>query len=106
MSNDFDTFFLLPLCLPVEKVVSGVGLEAYWLSSYLWDFVSLVPSVAFTLIVLAATDVDTLISGENGVATFLLFLLYGISMVSITLSVCVGGWKAILMLVRPLLLLH
>ncbi|CAN0478957.1 unnamed protein product, partial [Scytosiphon promiscuus] len=57
-----------------EQVVSGVGLEAYWLSSYAWDFVSLVPPVAFTLIVLAAADVTALISGEAGVATFLLFL--------------------------------
>ncbi|CAN0390082.1 unnamed protein product, partial [Hapterophycus canaliculatus] len=62
------------------KVVSGVGLEAYWLSSYAWDFVSLVPPVAFTLIVLAAADVTALMSGEAGVATFLLFLLYGLSM--------------------------
>lgn len=63
------------------KVVSGVGLEAYWLSSFLWDYVSLMPPVAFTLIVLAAADVTALISGENGVATFLLFLLFGFSMV-------------------------
>ncbi|CAM9216451.1 unnamed protein product [Ectocarpus fasciculatus] len=63
-----------------QQVVSGVGLEAYWLSSYLWDYVSLIPPVAFTLIVLAAADVTALISGENGVATFLLFLLFGFSM--------------------------
>lgn len=67
--------------LPQRKVVSGIGLEAYWLSSYLWDFVSLIPSVAFTLIILAAADVTALISGENGVAVFLLFLLYAFSMV-------------------------
>lgn len=59
-----------------------MGLEAYWLSSYVWDFVSLVPPMAFTLIVLAAADVTALISGEAGVATFLLFLLYGLSMAS------------------------
>ncbi|CAM9216529.1 unnamed protein product, partial [Ectocarpus fasciculatus] len=63
-----------------QQVVSGVGLEAYWLSSYLWDFVSLIPPMAFTLIILAAADVDTLISGEAGATTFLLFLLYGTSM--------------------------
>ncbi|CAB1115344.1 ABC [Ectocarpus sp. CCAP 1310/34] len=63
-----------------QQVVSGVGLEAYWLSSYLWDFVSLMPPMAFTLIILAAADVGTLISGEAGATTFLLFLLYGTSM--------------------------
>ena len=60
-----------------------MSLKAYWLSSYLWDFLSLVPPVAFTLIVLAAAGVDALISGEAGVATFLLFLLYGLSMVCV-----------------------
>lgn len=63
------------------QVVSGVSLKAYWLSSYVWDFVSLAPPVFFTLIVLAAADVTALISGEAGVATCLLFLLYGLSMV-------------------------
>ncbi len=58
-----------------------MSLKAYWLSSYLWDLVSLVPPVAFTLIVLAVAGVTALISGEAGVATFLLFLLYGLSMV-------------------------
>eukprot|EP00903_Cladosiphon_okamuranus_P008962 g8576.t1 len=67
-----------------QQVVSGVGLEAYWLSSYLWDLVSLIPPVGFTLIVLAASDVPALIEGENGVATFLLLLLYGVSMPSYT----------------------
>lgn len=61
--------------------MSGVGLNAYWLSSFLWDFVSIIPTVGFTLIVLAAADVSALISGEAGVATFLLFLLFGLSMV-------------------------
>lgn len=77
-------FFLLCVLLP-RKVVSGVGLEAYWLSSFLWDFASLIPPMAFTLIVLAAADVTALISGEAGVATFLLLLLYGISMVGLRL---------------------
>eukprot|EP00903_Cladosiphon_okamuranus_P016293 g15025.t1 len=67
-----------------QQVVSGVGLEAYWLSSYPWDFLSLIPPVTFILIVLAAADVTAIISGENGVAVFLLFLLFGISIPSYT----------------------
>lgn len=58
-----------------------MGIEAYWLSSYLWDFVSLIPPVGFTLIVLAAADVKALINGEAGGAIVLLFVLYGLSMV-------------------------
>ena len=65
-----------------NQVVSGVGLEAYWLSSYLWDSVSLIMPVAFTLVVLAAADVEALISGEAVGATILLFLMYSISMVT------------------------
>ncbi|CAN0323074.1 unnamed protein product, partial [Laminaria digitata] len=67
-----------------QQVVSGVGLEAYWISSYLWDVVSLVPAVAFTMIVLAAADVKSLIDGEAGAATGLLFMLYALSMPSYT----------------------
>lgn len=67
-------------------MVSGVGLEAYWLSSYIWDFVSLIPPVAFTLIVLAAADVEALISGEAAAATILLLLLFGLSMVSFAVA--------------------
>ena len=72
------------------KVVSGVGLEAYWISSYLWDVVSLVPAVAFTMIVLAAADVKSLIDGEAGAATGLLFMLYTLSMVRVCFE-CVAS---------------
>ena len=71
-------------------MVSGVGLEAYWISSYLWDVVSLVPAVAFTMIVLAAAGVTSLIDGEAGVAIGLLFMLYALSMVRVScVHVCV-----------------
>ena len=64
-------------------MVSGVGLNAFWMSSYLWDVTSLIPAAAFTLIVLAAADVDTLIDGEAAWATVLLFVLFGFSMVGL-----------------------
>ena len=63
--------------------MSGVSLKAYWLSSFVWDIVSLSPPVFFTLVVLAAADVTAFISGEAVVATCLLFLLYGLSMVGL-----------------------
>lgn len=58
-----------------------MGVEAYWLSSFLWDVVSLIPPMSFTLIIMAAADVKALIDGEAGAATCLLFLLFGVSMV-------------------------
>lgn len=64
-----------------QQVVSGVSLNAYWTSSFLWDFVSLLLPVGITLIILAAADVEALIKGEAGGATVLLFVLYGLSMV-------------------------
>lgn len=74
--------------------MSGVGLEAYWISSYLWDFVSYIPPASFILAVLAGADMTALISGEAGVATCLVLLAYGLSMVSfnsIVVMFLVGG---------------
>lgn len=71
-----------------EQVVSGVGLDAYWLSSYLWDAGFMILLVGFTLVVLAASDVEALMDGEAVGATFLLFLMYSISMVRI-------GWDRV-----------
>lgn len=65
-------------------MVSGVGLNAFWISSYLWDVTSLIPAVAFTLIVLAAADVEALMDGEAASATVLLFVMFGFSSVRCT----------------------
>lgn len=70
-------------------MVSGVGLEAYWISSYLWDVVSLIPAVALTMIALAAADVSVYVDGEAGVAAGLLFMLYALSMVGVRFCSCV-----------------
>lgn len=64
-------------------MVSGIGLDAYWLSSYLWDAGSNVLLVGFTLVVLAASDVKALMNGEAAGATVLLFFMYSISMVGL-----------------------
>lgn len=60
-----------------------MSLNAYWVSSYVWDFVSLMIPVGFTLFVLAAADVKALMSGTAAGATVLLFLLYSLSMVRV-----------------------
>lgn len=65
-------------------MVSGVGLNAYSVSSYVWDLLSAAIPVGFTLIVLAGFDVEALIGGDAAVATGLLFLTYALSMVSQT----------------------
>lgn len=58
-----------------------MSLDAYWISSFLWDFISFTIPVGFTLIVLAASDVESLIKGKAAGATILLFLMFGLSMV-------------------------
>lgn len=63
------------------KVVSGVGLNAFWVSSYVWDVTSLIPSAAFTIMVLVLANVGDLIHGEAAGATILLFVLFGFSTV-------------------------
>lgn len=49
----------------------------------MWDVLSYVIPAGFTLVVLAAADVDALITGEAATATILLFVLHGLSMVRI-----------------------
>ena len=49
---------------------------------------SLVPAVAFTLIVLAAADVEVLMEGEAAIATVLLFVMFGFSAVRFTYFIC------------------
>lgn len=63
------------------QVVSGVSLDAYWVTSFAWDCISLIIPAGFTIIILAAFDVKALISGEAAAATILLFLFFGLSMV-------------------------
>lgn len=61
--------------------MSGVGLEAYWLSSYLWDFVSYLIPMSLAIILFKLAGVSSLLDNGAAGALVLLFLLFGLSMV-------------------------
>ncbi|CAN0348380.1 unnamed protein product [Pylaiella littoralis] len=67
-----------------QQIVSGVSLEAYWFSSYVWDFVSYLIPMSFAIILFKAAGVSTLFDNGAVKALVLLFLLFGLSMVPYT----------------------
>jgi len=68
-----------------QQVVSGVNLNAYWLSSWLWDFLQfLCGPMALTLVLFAIFEVDILMKGQAGLVTFLLLLMFGLAVVPFT----------------------
>jgi len=68
-----------------QQVVSGVSLNGYWLSSYIWDFFQfLFGPMLFIIILLAIFSCDSLIGAHVGQGTFLLFLLFGLSLIPFT----------------------
>lgn len=63
-------------------MVSGVGLNAYWISSLLWDFVSALLPAGLTIMILFLANVSALIENVAMGALVTLFVFYGLSMVS------------------------
>ncbi|CAM9287272.1 unnamed protein product [Phaeothamnion confervicola] len=60
-----------------QQVVSGVSLDAYWCSTYLWDIVSFLPTPCISCILLTAFDISGLM-GDGGAGAFaLLVFLWG-----------------------------
>lgn len=74
----------------LAQVVSGVSLEAYWFSSYVWDFVSYLIPMSFAIILFKIADVSTLFDNGAVKALVLLFLLFGLSMVRIAIIFAAG----------------
>jgi len=60
----------------------AAGLEAYWFSSYVWDFVSYLVPMSLAIILFKLADVNTLLNNGADGALVVLFLLFGLSMVS------------------------
>lgn len=63
------------------QIVSGAGLEAYWLSSFAWDFVSYLVPMSLAIILFKAVGLASLFDNGAVNALILLFLLFGLSMV-------------------------
>jgi ATP-binding cassette subfamily A (ABC1) protein 3 len=63
------------------QLISGVSSSAYWLSTWIWDFISFLLPSFLALIIFAIFDLQTVI-GSNSGATFLNLLLYASSVIS------------------------
>lgn len=61
--------------------MSGVGIEAYWVSTFVWDFVSYLVPMSSALILYKAVGVNSFFDNGADAAMVLLFLLFGLSMV-------------------------
>ncbi|CAM9341769.1 unnamed protein product, partial [Choristocarpus tenellus] len=60
-----------------QQVISGVSIVAYWVSTFLFDVVSYLVPCAVFIGLIYVFHVPSYTEGEGGVATILLFLLYG-----------------------------
>lgn len=58
-----------------------MSLEAYWFSSYVWDFVSYLIPMTFAIVLFKIAGVSSLFDNGAVKALVLLFLLFGLSMV-------------------------
>ncbi|CAE7395821.1 ABCA1, partial [Symbiodinium microadriaticum] len=67
-----------------QQIISGVSIYAYWCSSYVWDILSYLPTVALVVCIVLAFGVDNYTKNDGAPATFLLFLLYGPAVASFT----------------------
>jgi ATP-binding cassette, subfamily A (ABC1), member 3 len=68
------------------QLISGVSLPAYWLTSWLWDFVSYLPAFVLGLVILYGFNVTALIGSDHhrAAGVIALLLLYGSSSAGFT----------------------
>ena len=59
------------------QVVSGVGPVAYWSSTFVWDIINYTLPVLIILVIFAAFQTDAYVTGNRLGIVFLIFMLYG-----------------------------
>mmetsp|Transcript_26423 Transcript_26423/g.39214 ORF Transcript_26423/g.39214 Transcript_26423/m.39214 type:complete len:1955 (+) Transcript_26423:136-6000(+) len=67
-----------------QQIISGVSIYAYWFSTFAWDVLSYLPTVALVICIVLAFGVDNYTKNDGGTATFLLFLLFGPAVAAFT----------------------
>eukprot|EP00599_Poterioochromonas_sp_BG-1_P016760 CAMPEP_0173165656 /NCGR_PEP_ID=MMETSP1105-20130129/21518_1 /TAXON_ID=2985 /ORGANISM="Ochromonas sp., Strain BG-1" /LENGTH=1579 /DNA_ID=CAMNT_0014086689 /DNA_START=11 /DNA_END=4746 /DNA_ORIENTATION=+ len=60
-----------------QQVISGVSIYAYWMSTYLWDTISYLPTAALVIAIMYAYKIDAYTKGDAAGAVVALLLLYG-----------------------------
>ena len=67
-----------------QQVISGVSIYAYWISTYLWDVVSYLPTALLIIAIMYAYGIDAYTEGPAASAIVVLVLLYGPATAAIT----------------------
>lgn len=62
-------------------MISGVSLSAYWLANYLIDFIKYIIPTIISCLFLLALDIKSLTEGDKYGATWVVFILYGLSVI-------------------------
>lgn len=64
-----------------QQLISGVSIAAYWVSTFVWDFLSYLLPMFGSILIIYLFDVEELVSTDDDrlAALFLLFLFYGSS---------------------------
>ncbi|OMO71381.1 ABC transporter-like protein, partial [Corchorus capsularis] len=66
-----------------QQLISGVSVISYWVSTYIWDFISFLFPSTFALILFYGFGLDQFI-GRSLLATVIMFLEYGLAIASST----------------------
>jgi ATP-binding cassette subfamily A (ABC1) protein 3 len=67
-----------------QQIISGANIYAYWLSTYLWDTLSYLPTAALLIAILYAYEIEAFTKGPASGAVVGLLLLYGSATAGIT----------------------
>ncbi|KAJ6921835.1 ABC transporter A family member 1 isoform X1, partial [Populus alba x Populus x berolinensis] len=67
-----------------QQLISGVSVLSYWVSTYIWDFISFLIPSSFALVLFYIFGLDQFIGKDCFLPTFLMFLEYGLAIASST----------------------
>ncbi|KAK6945284.1 ABC transporter-like, ATP-binding domain [Dillenia turbinata] len=67
-----------------QQLISGVSILAYWVSTYVWDFISFLFPTSFAIILFYIFGLEQFIGKGSLLATVVMFLEYGLSVASLT----------------------
>ncbi|XP_042485746.1 ABC transporter A family member 1 isoform X1 [Macadamia integrifolia] len=67
-----------------QQLISGVSILSYWISTYIWDFISFLVPSAFAIILFYLFGLDQFIGGGCFLPTITIFLEYGLAVAAST----------------------
>ncbi|KAJ4840078.1 ATP-binding cassette sub- A member 1 [Turnera subulata] len=67
-----------------QQLISGVSVLSYWLSTYIWDFISFLFPTSIAFLLFYIFGLDQFIGRDSVLPTLLMFLEYGLAVASST----------------------